>query len=73
MIYAVMEAVGNFSHTIAEFDTRDEAAEFIRDRAMTAAKAEFEDGTMFEYVQTELEIELENALSYYSIEEWSEC
>ena len=69
-IYAVMEMVGNFSHTLEEFDNRDEASEFVVNRAMDDAKECFEDGTHFEEVQEEFEEELENALSYYSIDKW---
>ena len=31
-VYAVMEAVGNFSHTLEEFDNRDSAAEFLMEK-----------------------------------------
>lgn len=70
MIYAVMESVGNFAHTLAEFDTRDEASEFIMTRALQEAKEEFT-CLVEEIPELELEIELENKLSYYSIEEWN--
>ncbi len=70
MIYAVMESVGNFSHTLEEFDNMDEASEFVMDRAMTTAKEQFKEGVHLEDVQEEFEMELELAISYYSIEEW---
>ena len=69
-VYTVMEAVGNWSHTLEEFDTRDEASEFVMDLALNTARDQFIEGTYFDEVQEELEIELELALSYYSIEEW---
>jgi len=69
-IYAVMEMSGNFAHTLEEFEDRDLASEFVMNKAMKDAKEVFEEGTHFEEVQEEFEEELENALSYYSIDEW---
>jgi len=68
-VYAVMEMSGNFSHTLQEFDNRDEAAEFVMDRALATAKEAF---TCFaeEIPEVELEEELKLALSYYSIDAW---
>lgn len=68
--YAVMEMIGNFSHTVAEFDSRDEAAEYVMNEALSTAKEQF-DCLVEEIPPFELEEELENALSYYSIEVWN--
>ncbi len=68
-IYAVMESVGNFSHTLEEFDNRDEASEFMLDRATEDAQEEFTCHKI-EVPLHEWEMALENALSYYSIEGW---
>jgi len=40
-VYVVMESVGNFSHTVAEFDGMDEASEFIMTNALETAKEQF--------------------------------
>ena len=40
-IYAVMELSGNFAHTLEEFDNRDNASEFMLDRATEDAQKEF--------------------------------
>ncbi len=69
-VYAVMEAVGNFSHTLEEFDNRDEASEFVMNRAMEDAKSQFKEGLAPSEIGEEFEEELELALSYYSIDEW---
>ena len=66
-IYAVMELSGNFAHTLAEFDSRDEAAEFMLDRATDDAQEVFTVHKS-EVPDFEWEEALENALSYYSIE-----
>ena len=68
-IYAVMELSGNFSHTLEEFDNRDEAAEFMLDEATEDAREEFTVHKS-EVADHEWETALENALSYYSIDEW---
>lgn len=70
MVYAVMERCGNFSHTLEEFDSLDEASEFIMTRALQEAKNEFT-CLVEDIPEVELEIELENKLSYYNIEEWN--
>ena len=69
IIYAVMELSGNFSHTLEEFDNRDEASEFMLDRATEDACAEFTVHKS-EVPEYEWETALENALSNYSIDEW---
>ena len=70
-IYAVMESVGNFAHTLEEFDNRDSAAEFMLDRATEDAREEFIEGIHPDDIPDhEWERALENALSYYSIEGW---
>ena len=68
-IYAVMEMSGNFAHTLAEFDKRDEASEFMLDKATEDAQEEFTVHKS-EVPLHEWEMALENALSYYSIEGW---
>ncbi len=68
-IYSVMQAVGNWSHTLEEFDNMDEASEFMLDRATENAQEEFICHRS-EVPEHEWEIALENALSYYSIEGW---
>ena len=68
-IYAVMELSGNFAHTLEEFDNRDEAAEFMLDKAIEDAREEFTVHKS-EVPEHEWEEALENALSYYSIDEW---
>ena len=72
MIYAIMEQVGNFSHTLAEFDNLDEAREFIMTRATESARAEFHFANVEDIPEVEYEEELELALSYYDIEVWEE-
>ena len=72
MIYAVMEQVGNFSHTLEEFDTEDEASEFIMTRATESARAEFNFANVEDIPEVEYEEELELALSYYDIEIWND-
>lgn len=67
--YAVIESVGNFSHTLEEFNNRDEASEFMLDRATEDAQKEFTCHKS-EVPEYEWEEALENALSYYSIDEW---
>jgi len=70
-VYAVMELSGNFAHTLAEFRNRDEAAEFMLDRATEDAREEFIEGIHPDDIpEHEWETALENALSYYSIEGW---
>ena len=70
-IYVVMESVGNFAHTLEEFDNRDSAAEFMLDKATDDAREEFIEGTHPDDIpEHEWEIALENALNYYSIEGW---
>jgi len=70
-IYAVMEAVGNFAHTLAEFENRDCAAEFMLNQATEDAREEFVEGIHPDDIpEYEWEIALENALSYYRIEGW---
>ncbi len=68
-IYAVMELFGNFSHTLEEFNTLDEASEFMLDRATEDAQEVFTVHKS-EVPDFEWEEALENALSYYSIEQW---
>lgn len=70
MLYIVNELVGNFSHTVAEFNNIDEASEFVMDKARINALEAFEVGFTPENSMEELEYEeaLENALSYYTIE-----
>ncbi len=68
-IYAVMESVGNFAHTLEEFSNRDNAAEFMLDRATEDAQEEFTCHRS-EVPEHEWEMALENALNYYSIEGW---
>ncbi len=68
-VFAVMESVGNFSHTLEEFDNEDSAAEFVMTRALDTAKEQFT--CDFEDIpEIELEEELELAMSYYAIEKW---
>ncbi len=68
-VYAVMERACNFSHTVAEFDSRDEASEFVMTNALTTAKEQFTCHAE-DIPEVELEEALENALSYYTIETW---
>ncbi len=68
-IYAVMESVSNWSHTLEEFDNMDEAAEFMLDKATEDAQEDFTCHRS-EVPEYEWEMALENALSYYSIERW---
>ena len=68
-VYAVMESVGNFSHTAAEFDSMDEASEFIMTNALETAKEQFI-CNVEDIPEIELEEELELAMSYYAIDEW---
>ncbi len=68
-VYAVMESMGNFSHTVAEFDSMDEASEFIMTNALDTAKEQFT-CNVEDIPETELEEELELAMSYYAIDEW---
>ena len=68
-VYAVMESVGNFAHTLEEFDNRDSTAEFMLDRATEDAQEEFICHKS-EVPEHEWEMALENALSYYCIEGW---
>ena len=68
-IYAVMESVGNFAHTLEEFDSRDSATEFMLDKGTEDAQEEFTCHKS-EVPEHEWETALENALSYYSIEGW---
>ncbi len=68
-VYAVMESVGNFSHTVAEFSNEDEASKFVMTHALDTAKENFT-CNVEEIPEWELEEELENALSYYAIEKW---
>ena len=67
-VYAVMESVGNFSHTLEEFDNEDQAIQFMTGRARKDAQNQFED--IRRIPEFEYEIELENALNYYAIEIW---
>jgi len=69
IIYAVMELHGNFSHTLEEFDNRDNAAEFMLDKATEDAREVFTCHKS-EVPEFEWEEALENALSYYSIDRW---
>ncbi len=69
MIYAVVESVGNFAHTLVEFDNRDSAAEYIMTEALSTAKEQFT-CNVEDIPEVELEIELELAMSYYDIDEW---
>ena len=68
-VYAVMESVDNFAHTLEEFDNMDDASEFMLDKATEDAQEEF---TCYKSEVSEYEWEeaLENALSYYSIDRW---
>ncbi|WP_373033819.1 hypothetical protein [Sulfurovum sp.] len=68
-VYAVMESVGNFSHTIAVFDSIDEGSEFIMTNALETAKEQFT-CNVEDIPEIELEEELELAMSYYAIDEW---
>lgn len=68
-IYAVMELSGNFAHTLEEFYNRDEASEFMLDKATEDAREEFTVHKS-EVPGHDWEEALENALSYYSIDEW---
>ena len=68
-VYAVMERCGNWSHTLEEFDNRDEASEFLLDRATEDAQEVFTVHKL-EVPDFEWEEALENALNYYSIERW---
>ena len=70
MVYAVMQMSGNFAHTLEEFDTLDEASEFVMDKARDDARECFKEGIHPDDIpNVEWEEELENALSYYSIDE----
>jgi hypothetical protein len=64
-----MESVGNFSHTLEEFTSMDEASEFMLDKATEDAQEEFIVHKL-EVPLHEWEMALENALSSYSIEGW---
>lgn len=68
-IYSVTERVGNFSHTLEEFETRDEAVEFMLDRVNEDTQEEFICHRT-EVPEHEWDEVWENALSYYSIEKW---
>ena len=70
-IYAVMESVGNWSHTLEEFDDMDLASEFMLDRATEDAQEEFTVHKS-EVPEHEWEMALENALYHYSIEGWNQ-
>ncbi len=70
-IYAVMESVGNWSHTLEEFDNMDNASEFMLDKATKDALESYIEGTRKDEIcPVEWEESLENALSYYCIEGW---
>ncbi len=69
-VYAVMELSGNFAHTLEEFDNIDEASEFMLDQATEDARKLFSVHKS-EVSEIEWEEALENALSYYNIEEWA--
>ncbi len=72
MIYAVMESVGNFAHTIKEFNNEDEARELIMNRAIETTKEAFT-GNYEDYADNiDFADELELQLSYYSVDRWSE-
>jgi len=64
MIYAVMESVGNFAHTVEEFENEDAAAEFVMDRAIETAREAFTFDHVDDIPEVEFEEELELALSY---------
>ena len=68
-MFAVMQSVGNWSHTLEEFDNMDEASEFMLDRATEDAKETFTCDKV-DVPEYEWEMALENALYYYSIERW---
>ena len=70
MIYAVMESVGNFSHTLEEFEDIDSASEYVLDRATETALEAFKYEHRADIPEYEFEEELELALSYYSIDKW---
>ena len=70
-IYEVMERCGNFSHMLEKFDSPDEAAEFMLDRATEDALESYIEGTRKDEIcPVEWEESLENALDYYAIEKW---
>ena len=70
-MYAVMESVGNWSHTLEEFDNEDNASEFMLDRATEDALESYIEGTRKDEIcSVEWEESLELALSYYAIEVW---
>jgi len=69
-IYAVMQAVGNFSHTLEEFECEDYASEFVMNRAIEDVREAFTDDEDYINQTEDFEEELELALSYYSIDEW---
>ena len=68
-LYAVMWLSGNFAHTLEEFNSIDEASEFMLDRATEDAQEVFTVHKS-EVPDFEWEEALENVLSYYSIEGW---
>jgi hypothetical protein len=68
-IYVVIERSGNFGHTLEEFYSPDEAAEFMLDRATEDAQEVFTVHKS-EVPDFEWEEALENALDYYSVERW---
>ena len=72
MIYAVMEMSGNFAHTLEEFSNEDQASEFVMDKAITDARENFTDDEDYLNQTDDFEEELQLALSYYSIDKWSE-
>ncbi len=67
-VFAVMESVGNFSHTVEEFDEHDQAIQFMMNRARNDAQDQFED--IHNIPELEYDIEFGNALSYYNVDEW---
>lgn len=69
MTYVVIEKLRNDNVAIGEFGDPDSAAEFVEDRARADAKKDFPEGTHFEDIQEEWWEALEEALTYYTIEE----
>ena len=69
MEFIVYEMVGNFTRRMADFDTRDEASEYVMDRALEDVKEAHNIDSIVDIEQNTLNMELENMLSYYSIED----
>ena len=68
-VFAVMESVGNFSHTLEELNAGAKGEDYGMTRALDTAKEQFT-CDVEDIPEIELEEELELAMSYYAIEKW---